>query len=199
MKKKSKKEYTRFGKVQMKILILLGTGIALGLTHNPTQYFRILRQGKDAWDSVKQAKLKRSMKQLRQKGYISVRVKKDGTAKLILTPKGKNIFQAYTVKTLSIKKPKHWDGQWRIVLFDIPEDRRKLRDIFRKRIKQLGCYELQKSVFVHPYECFKEMEILIDFYHADRYVCLISASYIRNDALLRRKFHLQKKDSNNDI
>ena len=64
---------------------------------------------------------------------------------------------------MRINKPKKWDRKWRIILFDIPEKIRKARDVFRYHLNQLGFYEFQKSVFVHPYNCKDEIDYLIEF------------------------------------
>lgn len=41
-----------------------------------------------------------------------------------------------------------WDGKFRMVLFDIPESDRKIRDQFRNMLVELGCVSWQKSVFI---------------------------------------------------
>lgn len=56
-----------------------------------------------------------------------------------------------TAKTLSImnhvqKRP--WDGLWRIVIFDIPEQKRVVRNLFRRNLKKWGFRSIQKSVWV---------------------------------------------------
>lgn len=52
---------------------------------------------------------------------------------------------------------KVWDKKWRIVLFDIPAPMDKQRHIFRGRLKNIGAYMFQKSVFVFPYPCEEEI------------------------------------------
>ena len=34
---------------------------------------------------------------------------------------------------------RQWDHKWRIILFDIPVEMEKQRQIFRKRLKRIGC------------------------------------------------------------
>ena len=43
-----------------------------------------------------------------------------------------------------------WDGIWRMVLFDVPEERRKLRSQLRYRLKEMHFGWLQKSVWISP-------------------------------------------------
>ena len=89
-----------------------------------------------------------------------------------------------------IPKPARWDRKWRIVIFDIPEYLKSTRDIMRARLKQIGMIELQKSVFVHPYPCEKEIEFLTEFYEVKPHVRLIIAESIDSEFHLKTKFKL---------
>ena len=46
--------------------------------------------------------------------------------------------------------PKPWDGKWRIVCFDIPEENKEIRNQLRREIKRLGFRSLQRSVWISP-------------------------------------------------
>lgn len=61
-----------------------------------------------------------------------------------------------------IKVPNSWDGKWRIILFDIPEEKRSHRNQVRRLIKELSCIQLQKSVWVHPFPCFEQFRNIRD-------------------------------------
>ena len=64
---------------------------------------------------------------------------------------------------MKIRKPAKWDGKWRIVVFDIPENLRSIRQALREHLCRLQFYQLQKSVFVLPYECGDEIEFYWSF------------------------------------
>ena len=49
------------------------------------------------------------------------------------------------------KGPRLWDKKWRVIIFDIPEKRRSIRDKFRMMLRELGYYRLQDSVWIFPY------------------------------------------------
>ena len=66
----------------------------------------------------------------------------------------------------SVKKQR-WDGYWRVVVFDIVEEKRAARDALRRKLKNFGFYPLQKSVFVSPFDCQKEITALADFFEAN--------------------------------
>ncbi len=121
---------------------------------------------------------------------ISEKQNKGDAITMILTDKGKEKALTYNLDEIVIKKPKHWDGKWRIVLFDIPEKRRKIRDAFRHHLNQLEFYEFQKSVFVHPFDCQNEIDYLIEFYNARRFIRFIVAELIDNELHLKSHFKL---------
>ncbi len=50
-----------------------------------------------------------------------------------------------------------WDGLWRIVLFDIAEEQRKVRDSIRRKLKSLGFAMFQKSVWITPFDVAPQM------------------------------------------
>lgn len=43
-----------------------------------------------------------------------------------------------------------WDNKWRILIFDIEEKSRIIRDLLRKKLKELGFAQWQESVYVTP-------------------------------------------------
>lgn len=58
-------------------------------------------------------------------------------------------------KTLDVIKADQrieWDKQWRLVIFDIPETKRKLRDSFRSFLKSEGFGQLKSSVWLSPWD-----------------------------------------------
>ena len=95
--------------------------------------------------------------------------KKNGKIFYRLTPIGCRQINRYRFKTLKISNKK-WDGWWRIIVFDIPEEKRVGRDALRRKLKFLGFYSLQKSVFIHPFQCEREIEILGDYFNVSEYI-----------------------------
>lgn len=71
------------------------------------------------------------------------------------------------------------DGKWQMVMYDIPEDRRVLRNRFRKALGSLGYRKLQKSIWVSPYDVFERTEQLIYDYNVSRFVRLFLIEEIR--------------------
>ena len=96
----------------------------------------------------------------------------------------------YQLDTMMVRKPKRWDKKWRVVIFDIPEKYRRVRDIFRSRLRQLSLYQLQESVYISPYPCFSEIEFLRELYGVSFTVSYLLVDRIEDDELLRSHFEL---------
>lgn len=50
-----------------------------------------------------------------------------------------------------------WDEKWRLVIWDIPEKKKKVRDTLRFKLKYLGFTKLQDSVWFSKKNCTKEL------------------------------------------
>ena len=120
---------------------------------------------------------------------VSLR-EKDGEVWVTFRKEGKELLLKYKIDELKIEKPKQWDGKWRVVIFGIPEEKRLARDVLRNKLKELGFYCLQKSVFVHPFECQREIELIKRVYEIEPYVCYMKADFVDREARLRRHFKL---------
>jgi len=86
---------------------------------------------------------------LKKKGYIDAKSWEVKHA-LMLTPKGLN--KIFLKQEVTGKLSLRQDGKWQMVLFDIPEKVRKLRNQFRFALKSLGYKQLQQSAWVSPYD-----------------------------------------------
>ncbi|MEW6407415.1 MAG: CRISPR-associated endonuclease Cas2 [Patescibacteria group bacterium] len=126
-----------------------------------------------------------------EKRKMIVRVERKNGTFFKLTGKGKMRLSEIKIKELKIKKLKKWNGWWWIVIFDIPENMKNIRERLRKILKDLGFYQLQKSVFVFPYQCQKEIDFIKATYHINTYVDLILAKSLgKKEKIVRRFFQL---------
>lgn len=117
-------------------------------------------------------------------------VEKNSKLFLKLTKKGKvrallhRLYRDY-------QKKRVWDGKWRLVIWDIPESSAEQRNRFRYLVKDLGFYQLQKSVFITPdplpmsaVDYLRESELL-------RYIRFLKVEKIENDRFLKRYFGIK--------
>ena len=127
---------------------------------------------------------------LADRGLISLAKNHRGQTVLRLTAKGQAELERYEVGDLTISKPRKWDGQYRLIIFDIKEGKRDIRDRLREWLVSLGFVRLQNSVWVHPYECQEVVTLLKSHFKIGKEVLYITATSIENDAWLRRHFQL---------
>lgn len=136
----------------------------------PLYYKGIRAKGHDYNDFRKSYK---GIKNLEQRGIID----QISIGNYKFTDKGRKWFVGYMARHPNFKKKK-WDKKWRIVIFDIPQDMHKQRNYFRDRIKSLGFYMLQKSVFVFPYPCEEELNEVCSRLNISDYVDVIRADSV---------------------
>lgn len=181
----------RVGATQKKILLLLAAGLALGLTRSPKKHWWILKQIPREWKKIDRQALERAINSLYTSHLLLEKHHKDGTTTFILSENGKQRVLRFNIDKMEIKKPLNWDKKWRIVMFDIPEKLKKLREALRFHFREIGLIELQKSVLVFPYPCSKEVEFILEFYNARKYVRFVLAEKIDNQLHLMKKFDLR--------
>ncbi len=145
---------------------------------------------------TKPQRIQASWHYLRSKNLISIKRDKGNTT-ITLTRKGKYRAESYQrfqqLRQLQMKKKIHWDKKWRIVMFDVPASERQKRDAFRSFLKRLGFAQLQKSAWVYPHDCTKELELLKEFFHlSENQLRLVVADSIGGqDISFRRKFNIK--------
>lgn len=127
---------------------------------------------------------------LRRKRYIDFRESADGTTTIVLTEDGRKRALRYKFDELTLPRTKHWDGKWRIIAFDVPENKRRGRDALRDKMRELGCIQLQKSLWAWPYECRDEIDFIAETFHIAPHVHYIVAASITSEKFLKYKFNL---------
>lgn len=121
---------------------------------------------------------KRILRYLRQQKLISLHEQPRGRYKLRLTKTGQLRAHKISLLELSIPRPQKWDRKWRVIFFDIPETQRQDRNRFVLKLKDLGFYQLQRSIWVHPYPCHIEIAYLTKAYGLGSFVSLAEISKI---------------------
>lgn len=136
-----------------------------------------------AWSDTRTA-LSRLVKQ----GYVTF-VEKDGKRYARITTSGKEVLAFEKQRALLQKcHKKRWDKHWRIVIFDIPEKIRHLRNQLRREMQEAGFVQLQASVWVHAYDCEDFIALLKANLHIGKRVIYIIADTVENDRGLQKQF-----------
>lgn len=126
-----------------------------------------------------------TINRLEKEGYLE-EVEERGRKRYRATLRGKAKIFAY------LKKDKKWDGKWRIVVFDVPEKKKKLRNYFRGRLIELGFRKLQESVWISPYNIADTVEELIELCRAKEYVHYLLVEELDNRDVLMKLFKLKQ-------
>lgn len=128
----------------------------------------------------------RGFKNLQQRGVI----KNLPGGRFNFTPKGRMWFSGKLIKyhaEIGIK----WDKKWRIFMFDIPQELHLERNKLRSRLKTLGFYMMQKSVFVFPFPCEEELADYCSALKVGDYINILTADSLGYmDKEIRKYFKL---------
>jgi len=149
----------------------------------------------DKLPSVKRAKLRyqyrTALGRLAAQGYIKFE-KRDGKSYARITKAGRNVLTLEKEKAkLKIIKKRHWNKRWRVIIFDIPERRRKTRNHLRKVMQDVGFVRLQDSVWVFPYDCEDFVALLKSELKIGSAVLYMVVEQVENDKYLRAHFGLK--------
>jgi|SRR3989338_4281864 len=87
-------------------------------------------------------------------------------------------------------KHKKWDGKWRVVIFDVWESTREKRDSLRYEIKNFGFIQLQRSVWIYPYDCAEFIELLKTDLSFGKNIRYMVVEKLDHDEKLRKYFKL---------
>ncbi len=142
----------------------------------------------DRFREKNKIKFSREIYRLKQAGVIREYLK-DKERVIALTQKGKKRLKKYLTSALEIEIPSRWDKKWRLVIFDIPDDKKVARDLFRRKLESLGFFKLQESVYVCPFECATLINYLKRNYLITPYVQYILADRIETEVDLIKKFY----------
>ena len=131
-----------------------------------------------------------SFGRLRKKGFIKFSDKDS----FVLTDKGMGVLLKFDIDAITLPDfdPRKWDGIWRVLIFDIPELTRAIRNLFRDKIQELGFYTLQKSVYVVPNNCEKEINELAGLLRIKGGVDIVHALKLgRKEPAVKRFFAIE--------
>jgi len=137
-------------------------------------WHRLTPLDNEFWRALEKKKSRKQFKQfinyLKRKGYIQIANLKEKKG-ILLTQKGKQ--KALKTK-LSLEGPsgleRRKDGKYLMIIFDIPEKKRILRDTLRYFLYSLGFKQFQKSVWISAYDVQKQLEEIIRVYGLENYV-----------------------------
>lgn len=142
---------------------------------------------KDSWKRFNIKYLKRTLSRLERQKLVTI--EKEGEFQVVkITESGRKKVLRAAIDQLTIEKPKRWDGRWRLVSYDFPNNIGSIRDIFRNKLLSLSFYPFQESVFLHAYHCEREIEFLREYFGIGEFVRILQVVHIEHDSEFRDFF-----------
>src|SRR3989344_577126 len=168
----------------------IGVGIVVALSNERTSY----QIGKTLVKEIfglnkKPQNIPYYFLRLRKQKLINFQ-KSGHSHKIVLTEGRREIFLRFNYENLNFKIPRIWDRNFRVIVFDIPENKKAARYSLRETMNELGCIRFNDSVWVYPYPCQKEIDFIANYWRVGKYVHLILARDITNRDLLEKAFNL---------
>ena len=111
---------------------------------------------------------------------------------LRLTAKGEQVLRRLELHDFKLRKPKRWDRKWRILIFDIPEHRKGLRQKIRYTLKAIGFVRLQDSVWAYPYDCEDLVTLLKADFKVGKDLLYLIVDSLEYDKPLKEYFGLHQ-------
>jgi len=158
---------------------ILGTsGHSLGKSYSRMNELKNFWDYYDELKNLKQNSARTILWRLQQKGLVK---KKEG--KYQITSAGLKIINIFKEKETMSQKL--WDGKWRMVMFDIPEKKRKERIWLRYQLLAIDYQPIQKSVFIGKQPI--EENIYVNIIEKNLYHCIriITIGEIDDDEIFK--------------
>jgi hypothetical protein len=128
----------------------------------------------------------RSTKELIELANIGYKIE------IVLTPTGQQLAYRHALESLEVPILPRWDGKWRMIALDIPETKKSLRDTVRQLLKKLGFKMMQRSLWVIPYPCKGEVNVIKVAFGLQNMMWYLEATTIDREPELLQQFRLRR-------
>ncbi|OGK19034.1 CRISPR-associated endonuclease Cas2 [Candidatus Roizmanbacteria bacterium RIFCSPHIGHO2_01_FULL_39_8] len=198
MTKTSKKaDEFKHGELREIVLATLGASVLIGgtlITPNfPIVLGSIIGMIKEfRKKDIPEKKIKRVLQNLEKKEILSLEMKGNDVYVHLKDWLQPTIVKYSLRQILELKRrERKWNGKWFMVMFDVPESQRNKRVYLRSFLKDIGFFQYQKSVYLFPYECEKEIALIKKIIESGKYMSYIIAEKIENEKKAKIYFHLE--------
>lgn len=137
------------------------------------------------------AKLNQRLERLKKRKLINI-LYKNGQTIVEITEDGRKKALEYKFEEMKVKHSSKWDGRWRLVIFDVANDKRRQRDRLRDKLKSLGFLILNESVLIYPYDCLDEIEFIRQVFNLGKEVTYLTADRFEGDGYYENWFFSQE-------
>lgn len=133
----------------------------------------------------------REIHRLENQGFIK-KYYDDKIAFFEISDKGIQKLRKHISDQMINVKPKYWDKKWHLVIFDIPNEETTKRNILRSKLVEFGFLKLQESVYIYPFNCLNEINLIKAMYNLSKYVQYIVADHVETEINLVHRFLEEK-------
>ena len=158
-----------YSQVLLAVLSVAGIAALTLLAPNALQALKIFETSKRLRRSEKPTrnpnpKIVRTFYYLKQKKWIEFR-RKGQDYEVVVTVQGKKQIRKMKLETVTVPRPVVWDGKFWEIVADIPtKDYRQGADAFRTKLKEMGFFHLQRTVWLYPFDPRLEIEFITRHY-----------------------------------
>ena len=165
------------------ILLMISEGLISLL--NPSHFFQI-------GSRFSRSGYYKAVERLEKRGMLK-KIRRENRIFLKLTEKGRTRIKKH--REAGKIRSRSWDGKWRLIIFDIPEESNRLRYLLRKFLKTLGYAKVQRSIWISPFDFQKEIEGFCNKMKITEYIFQLTVEKFRKmeDKALARSFWPLKK------
>lgn len=186
-----------FSNIVLGILSVAGIATIALIAPNALQALELFEKRKGhrkLRHSQKVRKVSRVFYYLRERGFVEFRQKGEDF-EVSLTKRGKKQIRRLDIETLSIPRPKSWDGKFWQVAADIPTKKyRRGADALRSKLKQMGFYPLQRTLWFYPFDPRIEIEFIVRHYGIVPFVTVMKIAELDpSDERILKRFFKQKE------
>lgn len=176
--------------IALRTLYVTGALTAALVAPKMLKLFPVLDRGKSRRKELYE-RADQALYRLRDKKLVTF-TKTDGRRPIVrLTVSGETEITKIILRQYKISETVVWDGRWRVVIFDIREKRRSVRNRLRALLAGAGMVRLQDSVWVHPYTCDELVALLrANLKSGTGELLYFIAEGIESDRHLREHFNL---------
>lgn len=174
----SKKQAAKITNIVLGIIFICGV---ITITATAPNIFQIFGKKYKKVNKYNKRQIQNNLHYLQRKKMVNIIKESNDKITVSITNNGCKKIVQYSIDELEIKKPKKWDKKWRIVTFDIPDKKKRARDALRNKLKNLGFYQFQKSVWIHPYECSYEIMFVVKIFNIERFVKILTVIKITEE------------------
>jgi len=135
--------------------------------------------------------LKSNAYYLKKRGHIEFIRETNDNVVVKITDSGRKYLKTFDIDNMILNRPERWDGKWRLVIFDVPEEHKKAREALRRKLKELNFARLQDSIWVTPFPCEDEIRFIRELFNVPFNVDVVETADLKHHEIrLKKHFEL---------